>query len=60
MFYTAREAAEKLGVSRSWVYTLVKMRELVPIRYNPLLFAQEEIDNYKGERLVRVQSAQEK
>jgi len=46
MWYTAQEAANKLGVSRSWVYTLVQIRRLTPIKRHPLLFTEEEIDNY--------------
>ena len=46
MLYTAKEVAERLKVSRSWVYTLVLMNRLIPTRKQPLLFTEEEIQRY--------------
>ena len=46
MLYTAKEVADKLKVSRSWVYTLVQMARLTPTRKQPLLFTEDEVQRY--------------
>jgi len=50
MLYSAKETAEQLGISQSYIYLLVDMGKLTPARENPLMFTQEEIERYKANK----------
>ena len=45
--YTAREVARQLDISQSYVYLLIKLKELIPSRAKPYLFSEEEVQRYK-------------
>ena len=47
MLYTAREVARQLDISQSYVYLLIKLKELNPSRTKPYLFSEEEVQRYK-------------
>ena len=47
MLYTVKETARQLRISASYVYLLIRLKELTPARVRPYLFTEEEIERYK-------------
>lgn len=46
MLYSAREAADRLGISQSYIYLLVQLKKLTPIRTTPLMFTEQELQRF--------------